>query len=270
MNGRAQIVLALGLGLALLVPPSLAHADGSAAKGASASPEVGSPEATSEARSHFARGRELYQSGAYREAIVELDAARALDPKAKELVYNLAIVHEKLGEIDEALRYARLYLQMDLEPAEHARGEGYVKRLEGAKAEVDARRPPPEAPHAEAPRQRGRLDAATIAVGVVTVGAAVTGTVFGVKALGDRPSTFVTTPTVTVGTLQTELNKAHNEAVVADVCFGGAIAAAVATAVLYFGRYRDVTAPEAARSASLTLTPLVQPSSGSLLLGGTF
>ncbi len=62
---------------------------------------------------------------ANREAIVELDAARALDPKAKDLVFNLGVVHEKLGDIDEALRYARLYSQMDLEPAERARANSY-------------------------------------------------------------------------------------------------------------------------------------------------
>src|ERR1700679_784301 len=146
MISRAWAVLCVGLALPLVVPAPLAHAQEASGDSAAA------------ARAHFLKGKELYQAGSYREAIVELDAARALDPKAKDLVFNLAIVHEKLAEVDEALRYARIYVQMDLEPAERARAETYIKRLEGAKNEVVKRPlPPTEETHE---RVRGRLDAA--------------------------------------------------------------------------------------------------------------
>src|SRR5271170_3834692 len=126
--------VAVGLVLALLVRAVPAAAQPPPAANA------GTPEAVAEARVHFAKGKELYQAGAYREAIAELEAARALDPKAKDLVFNLGVIHEKLGDINDALRFLRLYTQMDLEPAEQARAETYIKRLEGAKAELDAKK----------------------------------------------------------------------------------------------------------------------------------
>ncbi len=248
----------LALVVALLLPAA-----------ASASPEMGSPEAIAEARAHFARGKELYQAGAYREAIVELDAARALDPRAKDLVYNLAIVHEKLGQIDDALRFARLYLEMDLEAAERTRAEGYIKRLEGAKTEVEARKvQPAKVERADEGPVRGRLDAATVGVGIVALGATAGGVAFGVKALGDKPSSFVTGRDGTLADLQHRVSTAHTEAVGADVCFAGAIGAAAATAVLYFARFRD--APDAARTGVLSIAPLTSARSGGLVLGGAF
>jgi tetratricopeptide (TPR) repeat protein len=235
------------------------------------------------ARIHFAKGRDLYQAGSYREAIVELDTAHALDPKAKELVYNLAIVHEKLGEIDAALRYARLYAEMDLEPSERTRAETYIKRLLGAKSEVLARTqaaaqtqpsapgaPPPEPPA----RKRGRIDVATIVVASVAVAAAGAGTVLGIKALADKPSNFVTgRDGATYAGEQLAENNAHTEAVVADACFGGAAAAAVAATVLYAARYKDLPRDSAASGSSqaaLSLVPTLSRGGGGLSLGVTF
>jgi tetratricopeptide (TPR) repeat protein len=270
MNARARRVLAVGLGLTLLgelAPPKLAWA------GDTSSPVVGTPEAVAAARVHFQKGRELYQAGAYREAIIELDAARALDPKAKDLVFNLGVVHEKLGEIDEALRYARLYAQMDLEPAERVRAESYIKRLEGAKTEVAAReaaaaaasRPPPGS---DAVEVRGRIDLATLTAAGVAVVAAGVGVGMGVKALGDKPSDVTTGPSYSFATYQSQASTAHTEAVVADVCFIGAVVAAGAAAGLYFFRYRD--APAAKTKHAFTIAPLVTPSVGGVVLGGRF
>src|SRR5258708_3629396 len=61
------------------------------------------------ARKHFEKARGFYGQGAYREAITELEAAHALDPSAKDLVFNLGVVHEKLSDIDEALNWFRVY-----------------------------------------------------------------------------------------------------------------------------------------------------------------
>jgi tetratricopeptide (TPR) repeat protein len=276
MTGWARTLVAVGLGLVLLAHPMLAQAvEPAVHEGheASAHPEQGTPEAVAAARVHFTKGRALYQAGAYREAIVELDAARALDPKAKDLVFNLGVVHEKLGEIDEALRYARLYAQMDLEPGERTRAENYIKRLEGAKSEVAAREAAAAAvrpvPGAEVARVRGRFDALTIGAAGVAVVAAGVGVVMGVKALGDKPSSgFVAGVNGTAADLASQTSTAHSDAVVADVCFAGAIVAAAAAAGLYFGRYRD--APSAPKHAHLMLAPLVAPSLGGVLLGGSF
>jgi len=251
------------LAIALHTYASPARADGPPPAG-----ETSSPDAVAAARVHFTKGRDLYQAGSYREAIVELDAARALDPKAKDLVYNLAIVHEKLGEIDEALRYARLYVQMDLEPAERSRGESYIKRLEGAKSEVAKPRTSPE-PTKDAEATRGRLDAATVTVGAVAIAAAGTGVGFGIKALVDQPgSSFKTGVDGTYADLQSRVSTAHTDAVVADACFGVAGAAAIGAVVLYFARYRDKPTPSSS-GASVVVRPLLGQTPG-LMLGGSF
>jgi tetratricopeptide (TPR) repeat protein len=66
------------------------------------------------ARDHFEKARAFYGQGAYREAVAELEAAHALDPSAKDLVFNLGVVHEKLADIDEALQWFQLYTTMNL------------------------------------------------------------------------------------------------------------------------------------------------------------
>ena len=274
MKGSVRRVILIAFGLALLARAPEARADASDAPTA---------DAIAQAKVHFARGKQLYQAGSYREAIVELDAARALDPKAKDLVFNLAIVHEKLGEIDEALRYARLYAGMDLDAAERTRAESYIKRLEGAKAEVLAAHPPPPPPPTTAApveRRRGRLDTATIAVAAAAVGAAGVGLVLGIKALADQPGNFVTGENgATVSSEESQQEKAHKEAIGSDVCFGIAGAAAAGAAVLYFARFRDAPPPPAPASpqaasrpvlTALRVSPLVGPGAGGLMLAGTF
>ena len=99
-----------------------------------------SPANVAAARKHFEKARADYAQGAYREAIGELDAAHALDPNAKDLVFNLGVVHEKLADIDDALKWFKLYTSMNLTPTERDRADAYVKRLEGAKKELDAKR----------------------------------------------------------------------------------------------------------------------------------
>jgi tetratricopeptide (TPR) repeat protein len=203
-------------------------------------------DSSAEARPHFDKARELYRTGAYREAIRELEAARALDPKGKELVYNLAVVHEKLGEIDDALRELHAYEQMDLSSSERSKAESYARRLEGAKREVARTRaaasPVAPAPAAESPPApaddggRGRLDGATLTAGGVMLVAIGVGTAFGIKALADRPSGFVTGQDGSFADFQHRNDVAHGEAIVADASFGVSIAAAVVTAILYFGR----------------------------------
>ena len=274
MNGGRRTILAMGLWGALSAGPATAWADAPLAANA------GTPAAVEAARVHFTKGKELYLAGAYHEAIAELEAARALDPKAKDLVFNLGIVHEKLGDIDDALRFLRLYVQMDLDPTEHARAENYIKRLEGAKTELDAKKAAAAALVAASAnvqeRKRGRIDVATIVAGTAAVGAAAAGLVFGVKALADQPpSSFVAGKDGSVQSLDSRQSSAHTEAIVADISFGGAIVAAAVAAGLYFGRYKDSAqaggsaAPQ--KAAFLTIAPIGRSGAGGeVLFGGTF
>jgi hypothetical protein len=226
------------------------------------------------ARKHFERARDDYGQGAYQEAIGELQAARALDPTAKDLVFNLGVVHEKLADIDDALKWFRLYTTMSLTAQERERADAYIRRLEGAKRELDERQAllplppplprtappivPPQLPVAGEHTTMGRLDALTVSA----AGVAVAGLTFGIvlAALAERdkpPSPFVTGRNGTYSDLVDAQSRAHREAVMADIGFSVAAAAAAAAAVLFFARPRaaDTSATSEKGTASVASGP---------------
>jgi tetratricopeptide (TPR) repeat protein len=234
-----------------------------------------SPEAQAAARDHFQRARELYQAGSYHEAIAELEAALALDPYAKDLVFNLGVVSEKLGNIDDALRHFRHYSEMDLQPAERARAESLIKRLEGAKREVKPEekapaqaRQPAEA-HGERPSQspaHGRIDVLTLSAAVIAVGGIAVGTIFGVKALSDNPQSDGHYASYSAYLReQNDAESAHREAKVSDVAFVVGGAALVATVALFLLRTKD---PKASQSVGVSAAPLA--GGACAFVGGSF
>jgi tetratricopeptide (TPR) repeat protein len=106
-----------------------------------------SPEAVQLAQEKYARGKELFRAGAYREALAEIEVAHHLDPTAKQLVFNLAVVHTKLGEFAAALDSLEDYLKMDLDAAERERAVAMKERLEHETSAGDQAAPPGEAPN---------------------------------------------------------------------------------------------------------------------------
>jgi tetratricopeptide (TPR) repeat protein len=236
-----------------------------------------SPANVAAARKHYEKARADYAQGAYREAIGELEAAHALDPNAKDLVFNLGVVHEKLADIEDALKWFRLYVTMNLTAGERDRAEAYIKRLEGAKKELDAKQaaaaassapaPPPPPPGSDEPPPRGRIDALTITGAGVTAVALGVGIVMGIKAESDKPpNNFVTGKNGTFADLQNRQNTAHSEAVVADIGFGVAILAAAATTYLFLGRPRDAAPPSS--STTVSVAPLT--GGGAFFVQGSF
>lgn len=259
-----------------------AAAEPEAAEGAAGGPSEDDKE---RAQRHFQRAKDLYQAGSYREAIAELEAARELDPGAKDLVMNLGIVHEKLGMFDEALGYFQAYLEMEgVSPAEHARAEAIIKRIEGAKRESAASAsavgprppvaiaPPPPVLVDEAPPPRGRVDALTITAGSVALAALATGAGFGVYALTSRPEGFVTGRDGSYAELEQKTDSAHTAAIVADIGFGVGAVASLATALLFFGRTKDTTAASrgAAPPARARVSFAGAPSAGVISVDGAF
>jgi hypothetical protein len=242
--------------------------------------DTGATKATA-AREHFERARMYYGHGAYREAITELEEAHALDPTAKDLVFDLGVVHEKLADIDDALTWFRLFMTMDLTPQERERVDAYVKRLEGAKKEVDSpvpskvpprdKGPGPEvAPFAPGPEptSHARLDGLTVGVLGASGAGLVLGIVMGLKAESDAPPrSYVTGVNGSFADFQERHNSALRDAVIADVGFGVAIAGALTGAYLYFVRPRWVH-PKTAGSTTVSAAPL--PSGGTLLVQGRF
>ena len=263
--GRRAHVAGLAVAVSLLgaARPTLAQPPRAA---------VATAEAQQKARDHYKRAQELYSAGSYHEAIGELEAAHELDPLATQLVFNLGVVNEKLGNIDQALGHFRRYLEMDIEPQERARAESLVKRLEGAKREVKADVPSPQATPQPSPRgpeprdgppPHGRIDVLTLTAAAVAVGGVAVGAVFGLKALGDKPTfnaryASFAEYNANYAATQSQLEKARNEAKVADVSFIVAGAATVATAVLFFARRREVRQS----SVEISAAPLVGGGSG--------
>jgi hypothetical protein len=241
---------------------------------ADAQPKTDAPPLTEDqqkAQQHFQKAKELYAAGSYREAIGELEAARALDPKAKDLVFNLGIVNEKLGKYDEAIVAFRQYMEMDgVTNAEKQKAESVIKRIEGAKREVPvapsasaSATPPPKAQPKEDP-PNGRVDALTIGAGAAAVVGIGVGVGFGIRALSTRPNNFVTGRDGSFADLQSQTDTAHTSAIVSDIGFAVGIVGAVAAVYLYFSRTKD---PDAT-----AIAPAVAPAKGGGVVGvgGTF
>jgi hypothetical protein len=242
-----------------------------AAQPTSTSSEKVSAADQKKAQEHFQRAKDLYNKGSYREAAEELEIARKLDPDAKDLVMNLAIVYEKLLKYDEALAQLRMYKDMPgVTPPEKAKAETMTKRIEGAKATL----PPPEtssttAPPPPPPPEHGRVDALTITAAVVAGVGLAGGTGLGIYAVTSKPSSFVTGRDGSLATLQDKTDSAHTLAIVADVGFGVGIVAAIAAAWLYFGRTKDPAVQDTnAAHARLEVAPTRE--GGAVLVGGRF
>jgi len=215
-------------------------------------PAAGSPAAVLEAKRHFERALAAYREGSYEAAIVELEQALELDPDGKDLVYNLGLVYEKLGDVNRAIAQFERYLQMETDPSETERAQVILRRLEGARAEMARKRggheasapseteraPGPAAPPSAPPeRERGRLDTWVFAASGVALAATVVGAVFGVRAVALRPSEDEATGGGTsAGDLEERAADAHTLAIIADVAFGVALASAGTGAALYFLR----------------------------------
>ena len=272
-RSRRRRAAVLAYVLALITAPLLARGEPQAAGDASG-PTTTDPKPLTPAELHAQKADALYRNGNYGEAIAELDKALALDPTAKILVHNLGVVHERAGDIDLALRYFRDYSKLELSPEEREKNQRDLRRLEGAKRELDDRRERervvpgvPETKVAAPPN--GRIDALTITSAAVAGAGLVWGTLWGIKATSDKPASgFVTGKNGTFTDLSNEVTKAHREAIFADIGFGVAIAGGVAAALLFALRPKDVPASPTGDKPSISAIPL--RSGGALVFHGTF
>lgn len=84
---------------------------------------------------HYERGRVHYASGRYRAAIAELEAALQLNPNLTDLDYNLGLVYERLGRLDDALRAYQRYERSTTDQVERERTQRIIARIVGARTE---------------------------------------------------------------------------------------------------------------------------------------
>ena len=223
-------------------------------------------EPPSEAVEFYRTGRAHFAAGRYREAIVDLERALTLDPGSATLVYNLARVHELLGELDPAIEYYSSYVRLlpDSEREEKERIRETIRRLEGARGQVESAPPPATPPEGwdeeGEPRwvtERGVADLAFFVAGGATAALLVAGGILGLLAL-DRESAaerFVLGSDGTIEQRDAIANEADNFAVAADVLLFGAAAGAITTALLYMLRTRtyEVLAEHDAATAFVAL-----------------
>lgn len=91
------------------------------------------PDREETARTRFAEGQAAYQAGDFpRAAEAFLAAYRAV--ASPEIAFNIAKVHERMGDLDVAIRYYELYLRRaEIEESEAAHVRDVVDRLKAEK-----------------------------------------------------------------------------------------------------------------------------------------
>lgn len=240
--------VAAWLGCALVTRPAAAQLPVAGASPESVeTAEVG-------ARKHFERALELYRGGSYAPALSELKRAAELDPNGKDLFFNLALVHEKLGQLEEAIAALDRFRELEQDAAERERADMTITRLRGALEAarlpaVAAPAPSPCPPPAPPPARWQGRQALLIATASVAVVSLVVGVVFGAQALSDDVSGQSTSSTLSAEALRERAASAEREALVADVAF----ALAVASAGTFVGVWALSPAQPATRSAGITL-----------------
>lgn len=221
------------------------------------------------AKTEFTLAKTHYAEGRYKDAADALERAQALDPSAKDLVINLALVHEKMGVFDSAIADWQHLLEMSPSVDEQRKAEQAMKRLEGAKKDYEAKQKErivivKEIQMVQAPKH-GRIDGWTIGAGVLGIAGLGVGTYFGLRAITTRPSANTITsgePGSTYAALRERTESAHKHAVIADVAFGIGIAGVVGATLLYAMRLKHPgEAPQKA---------WVAPSLSGIVAGGTF
>lgn len=274
---RAAPSIAIVLALAALAGTSLA--DGPKPQATSAAAAAPSPaDEAREKRERQARAvdlhneaKQLYERGLYRRAITKLEAALALDPGGKELLYNLALIHEKLAEADIAEGYYLRYIDMETDPKARERALATVKRLQGAKqklkadlaeraaATASASAAPSTAVSTGGPAPTTRAPSPMVfVIGGVAVAALGVGIGFGVSALATQPVNASTGPRVTAYDLEMRARSAHTQAVVADLAIGTSVVIGLAASLLYLLETRTArpAAPAAQAGTPQASSPL--------------
>lgn len=209
------------------------------------------------ARKHFERALELYRSGRYADALPELEQAAQLDPRGKDLFFNLSLVHEKLGQFPEAITALERFQELETDPKERERARLAIERLRGA--ELAARVAPVSSPPAPCPEPPAVAPAAAatptgpnpvlIGAASVAVVSVIVGSVFGAKALSDDVSASSTSASFSATALRERGRRAEREALVADIAF----AVALASGATFAGVWVLTPSEPRSRAAGFTL-----------------
>jgi tetratricopeptide (TPR) repeat protein len=235
--------MAVALPVFLMAEPSAAQATARVVRGAPEVREI-------DAREHFERALELYRAGRYAEALARLESAAELDPNGKDLFFNLSLVHEKLGQLPQAIAALQRFRELEPDEGERDRARVTIERLRGAEAAARARRPEPICPPAPGPLPPpSRPTAVLLGTASLAVVSLIVGAVFGAKALSDDIGQTGTSASLSLGQLRERGRRAEREALVADVAF----AVSAASAGTFAGIWLLSPAEPHQRAAGITL-----------------
>ncbi len=239
---------------AILLFPAIA-----VAAPARAEPPPTKAEATKQAMELHDQAASLYEAGRYREALAKLDLAIVLDPSSAELAYNLAVIHEKLGDLDRAEHFFVRSYMAEKDAKARDRLAAILRRIRGAREDKSAlpqaSRMPTAAPKAPPSpvRERRALSPWGIGSGVFALAALTVGTGFGISALVRNPGAAPKTGGgVTIADLEADAKLARRDALVADVSFAIS-ATAAGVALLFFLTTPSRPSPSASVSMSSNL-----------------
>jgi tetratricopeptide (TPR) repeat protein len=190
--------------------------------------------AEANAQQHFDRALEQYRAGQYGRALASLEQAAKLDPNGKDLFFNLALVHEKLGQLPQAIAALERFRELETDVDERERARLTIERLRGAAGELlrpaapPCAEPVPASAAVPAMTQTAHRAPSPVLIGAASVAivSLLVGAVFGVKALSHDVSDASTSASLSVTQLRERGRRAEREALIADVAFGLAAASA--------------------------------------------
>jgi tetratricopeptide (TPR) repeat protein len=205
------------------------------------------------AQAHFLKAKELYNGGDYAGAKSELEQAQELDPTAKELLYNLSIISEKMQDYDAAMGYLRKVAALPDTPQEERETiETSIGRLDGAKKSQKKNEPTVivKTVTVKEPTRTEPAPGLTLPVivsGSLTLAALGAGITTGILALSAKPSAgVVTNSTYPYSAWQADQDRAQSFALVSDVSFAAFAGGAIVTGVLYWLSHRGGSAEQVA------------------------
>jgi tetratricopeptide (TPR) repeat protein len=236
-DSLAPLCLAMALTMASLVAPNIASAE----------------EGDEAARVHFQSGTRYFDRGEYEAAIREFTAAFELSGRP-QLLYNLYLAHERLGQIREAAETLAAYLDQVEEVEGRARLEARLETLRRRVAKLDAEEAAARAGEGEPatePRRGGMPLPALVSFGAAGAGF-VTFAVAGGLALAED-SSLADRCGANAGRTCTpsDLDKLGRRTTAADVGIAVTAVGAAAGLVLYFV-LRDRGEPEATSRVRVT------------------
>jgi tetratricopeptide (TPR) repeat protein len=265
MISRLSGELPLIRATASLIALSLLLAGSASAQPAEAEPpaeESSQEERDARARDHFTAGRNYYDAGDFEDALREFLTAYELSGRA-ELLYNISLSHERLGNFGQAADYQRRFIAdggaavEDREEAEQ-RLRSLEERHQRQLDQQQQTTPPPEGGF---PLGAAVLFAGAGAAGITTI-------TLGVLALRERDDID---NDACAGTMTCDVDRMDRLALAADIFLGVTIAAAGAGLLVWLlGRDSGADDAPPTPETRLRLSPWAAPSAGGASLSGSF